>query len=588
MRSNLQTFGDSIKLKTLENPTIQLLTAEFAARSPEVMHITGIDNFQRMHFLDPDQKTPVSSIHDGMYLRDSHWNEQMIDARTLAEVVAVAAQKPPLVSFNLYNSSARIAALTVASGAGAALGFQDSVEDILAEIFFANYYLYWSHCNKKDPLLPFKRAMESCPHILTGFKGLVSFIGVLPALRRLPSRTSSSTFLFHSSKRAGMGKSSVIGYGSRLRPGRSSTTQFCINENRPLFESFAIYRLEPRLLEDLEVDVKLQIGGEEFPYRRAITLRDHVSELADQIGVGLTSRLARSLQEAVRTTLFVRLAKANEQLYPKTNQLSLLPVNEWRDDDISRKWLPSFVLPRDPAISQIIVAAQRYLMALEDDANAGFDGYQGIDVDSDDATWRVDAQVRALWCALLHDFQLNYINPPPTFTSQSQRLRTPSTILAGRRRTCIDLSLVTAACLEYVGIDPVIFLLNGHAFPGYWSCDARRDEVLTVEPPLVETPDSLTPLPDEKEELEQTEAYSQNVPWVSDRSRYEEVFAYVRRGDIVPLESTLLTNRGGFWEAMEEGERNLANPDEFHSMLDIKLARDVDVTPLPLAEFDGD
>jgi hypothetical protein len=49
----------------------------------------------------------------------------------------------------------------------------------------------------------------------------------------------------------------------------------------------------------------------------------------------------------------------------------------------------------------------------------------------------------------------------------------------------------------------------------------------------------------------------------------------------------LLTSRGGFWEAIEEGQRNLEDPEQFHSMLDIKLARDADVTPLPLAEYEG-
>jgi hypothetical protein len=149
------------------------------------------------------------------------------------------------------------------------------------------------------------------------------------------------------------------------------------------------------------------------------------------------------------------------------------------------------------------------------------------------------------------------------------------------------LTLVIAACLEYIGLNPVIFLLNGHAFPGYWSCETRRNEVLTVEPPLVATPESPTPLPDETEESEETLSYIQVVPWVFDRSRYDEVVECVRRGDIVPLESTLLTSRGGFWEAIEEGQRNLEDPEQFHSMLDIKLARDADVTPLPLAEYEG-
>jgi hypothetical protein len=58
-----------------------------------------------------------------------------------------------------------------------------------------------------------------------------------------------------------------------------------------------------------------------------------------------------------------------------------------------------------------------------------------------------------------------YINPPPTFTEKSQRLRTPSDIVMGKRGTCIDLTLLLAACLEYAEIYPVLFLLKDHAFP---------------------------------------------------------------------------------------------------------------------------
>ena len=80
----------------------------------------------------------------------------------------------------------------------------------------------------------------------------------------------------------------------------------------------------------------------------------------------------------------------------------------------------------------------------------------------------VDLQVRAIWSALMLDFPLAYINPPPTFTDKSQRIRTPSDTIAGRRGTCIDLAVLLAACLEYVDIHPVIVLLLGHAFPAYW------------------------------------------------------------------------------------------------------------------------
>ena len=80
----------------------------------------------------------------------------------------------------------------------------------------------------------------------------------------------------------------------------------------------------------------------------------------------------------------------------------------------------------------------------------------------------IDAQVRAIWWALVHDYAIGYINPPPSFVENEQRLRTPSEVVQGKRGTCIDLALLLAACLEYIEIYPVIFLLRDHAFPGYW------------------------------------------------------------------------------------------------------------------------
>src|SRR5262249_17017521 len=158
---------------------------------------------------------------------------------------------------------------------------------------------------------------------------------------------------------------------------------------------------------------------------------------------GLTSEMARSLQESVQTTLFVRISLGDAPFLSKTYPVTLLPTDEWRDDDVNGIWLPSFVLPRDQAVLEVIVAAQRYLMALRDDAFAGFDGYQAVDGSADD-TDNLDAQVRAIWYALVHDYRLNYINPPPVFTSASQRLRTPTDVLRGGRGTCIDLALLVA------------------------------------------------------------------------------------------------------------------------------------------------
>jgi len=578
-------LGDALRtLDALENPTVEGIRRAAGKLCPRIVHLSGWDSFQGMRILDPEQKTPVATIRDGAFLRDDAWKETMVESYPLAEAITAGAMKPAIASFNLYYSSARTAAFAVALGAGSALAFQDTVEDIMAEIFFANFYLHLAHSGFR-PLVAFRRALEP----LAAYKGRLHGTGIVlwssQPLTPVPADFNAHVELPLRPENTAQRLSRWV--RAEIAPRPKLNYAVLHNGRRPLFSNFSIYRLRPHALRDLEVEVELRVGGERFPYKRTLEMTDHVVDLADQIGVGLTSRLARSLQEAVRTTLHVRIARREEQLRSETMQVSLLPVNEWRDDDASRPWLPSFVLPRDPAVLKIIVAAQRYLMAIEDDANAGFDGYQSLNPGAEEPAANVDAQVRAVWYALLHRYALNYINPPPTFTSESQRLRTPSDVLQGRRGTCIDLALTLAACLEYIGIYPVIFLLEGHAFPGYWRNHEARDELRVTRPPLVEDESTPTPLPDEEVE-EEAGSYVQRYAWEFDRSRYGEVLEAVRGGDIVPLETTLLTNRGGFWEAVEEGIRNLDSAGQFHSMLDIGLAREGDVTPLPLAAFDGE
>ncbi len=169
--------------------------------------------------------------------------------------------------------------------------------------------------------------------------------------------------------------------------------------------------------------------------------------------------------------MYIKVQCGDRLLRESSERVTVLPADEWRDDGEDHRWLPCFVLPRDPAVLKVVDSAQRYLRTLLDDTSAGFDGYQQLLDDDSNAADVVDPQVQALWAALQHDLPVNYINPPPSYTSQSQRLRNPTEIFRGNAATCIDLALLFASCLEFVGIYPVIFLIQGHAFPGYWRSD---------------------------------------------------------------------------------------------------------------------
>ena len=225
----------------------------------------------------------------------------------------------------------------------------------------------------------------------------------------------------------------------------------------------------------------MSVGAESYPYRYTIPMLEEVQlALSSQVKIPLTANLPRSLYERVQSTVYVKVTCGGRTAFEDTRRVTLIPVDEWLDDTDNNPWLPSFVLPRDPAILAIINASRRYLVGIMDDPGAGFDGYQ-------EEAAAVDLQVQAVWTALVNEYRFQYINPPPAYSRQTQRLRTPTEIVKSNTGTCIDLALLLASCLEYIGIYPVVVLLTGHAFVGYWRTETAHDHLGSREdlPPTV-------------------------------------------------------------------------------------------------------
>ena len=494
---------------------------------------------------------------------------ERIDAQRLGQVLNPDLPGGALVCCNFYHSAARVAAMAVASVAAAAIGFQDTVEDPLAERFFASFYQHWRRLGW-DLVGAFREAWE---RIGTGDRqgsGVVlwtrhSLVGKAGRLERRSEESPEPLEI-------GADKRKVVAV--EVRP-NEQVNYSLLHNGEGLFQKFSFYKYEPRYAHGINVEVALHMGTESFPYEATFDLDadDPVLDIGERVNLPLTSQFARSLREDVLTSLRVRVSYGAHELYHETHRVTLLPVNQWAfDREEGARWLASFALPGDAAVGRVVDAAQKYLMALRDDSGAGFDGYQSTGENPENPDEGVDMQVQALWAALSFDLPLSYINPPPVFTEGSQRLRTPSDVMNGRRGTCIDLALLFAACLEYVDIYPVIFVLTDHAFPGYWrSEESYRDFIA-----LRKAPEAAEGKPEDSYDPG-TDAATQR------RLAFEEVRQLVRDGALVPLETVWLTSRKGFGEAVEAGIDNLRTSDDFEELVDIKRAREEGVKPLPIA-----
>jgi hypothetical protein len=346
-----------------------------------------------------------------------------------------------------------------------------------------------------------------------------------------------------------------------------------LHNNRELLTKLTLTKLDVRPLRNITVQVELCVGAQNYPYRYThLELEEVQLAMAPLVKIPLTADLPRSLRERVQSTVYVKVTCGGQTAFEDTRRVTLIPVDEWLDDTEKNPWLPSFVLPRDPAILKIINSSRRYLIGIMDNPAAGFDGYQ-------EAAAGVDKQVQAIWTALVNEYRIQYINPPPAYSSQTQRLRTPSDILESNTGTCIDLALLLAACLEYIGIYPVVVLLVDHAFVGYWRSEGAHDNFVAVKtiPPAI-------PAVGSPAGRKAGSPYVDQYGWRLTKLNYPEVMAYVTSGHLVMLEATYLTDARSFADTKEEGRANLRDRDEFDSLLDIQVARTADppITPLPI------
>lgn len=583
-----------LRIEELVNPTLAKLTAVVRTERPRIIHLTGFDTHQARTLLaDEAEGEDETTRSDGYLLSDGRGGHEDVNALALARALTAGGTAPELVSCNIFNSAPRTAALCVGLGARSAIGFQDTFDDALAELFFATLYRAWA-LSSQGTTSAFRYAWQQIRaqgRRITGTglvlwnadsilakprKGVLTVEGIADEWKR-----RSATPVTAATVRADIAVTVVNG---------RELNYSILHNNQPLFDKFTLAKTRDDIgdVDGLQVNVELHVGGDSYPFRMQVSIpaTQPSVDIADRIRISLASTLSRGVRENVHTSLFVDVSFESVTVFRETRRVTLLPVDEWQDSDANRKWLPSFVLPRDPAVARVIDFAQRYLQALTDDPTAGFDGYQSVE--ELDAKRRkydctgVDLQVRAIWSALLYETPLSYINPPPTFTDASQRLRSPSDIIDGHRGTCIDLALLVASCLEYVEIYPTIVLLTDHAFPCYWRAEEHYNEFAlarsrAIDPPLsTETAGASGP--------QQTDS------WYFVKAHYREVLAEIVAGRLVPIESTCLCWRNSFAEACEQGARNLSQRGRFDSMLDIRAARDDDdspVTPLPILRVEA-
>lgn len=250
------------------------------------------------------------------------------------------------------------------------------------------------------------------------------------------------------------------------------------------------------------------------------------------------------LTETEIVSVTVAIFKDDESICECRSQMKILAYDQWQGGETFRDLLAAFVLPNHPVIPTLMHDAAGILKKWGKETS--FEGYQMQDPN----------RVRELAAAAYGAIQkksIVYAEPPASFTVVGQRIRTPESIMDQRLGTCMDMTLLYAACLEAMGLHPVLVLLKGHIFAGVWLKKRSISELRSG---------SVT--------INDLSALTSRINTGTDELTFIECTTMCAGNNISFEESERIAKANHF-----------ADEEDFQFALDLYLARRVGIRPLP-------
>ena len=257
------------------------------------------------------------------------------------------------------------------------------------------------------------------------------------------------------------------------------------------------------------------------------------------VPVELDPKVVLTQSERVRGNIVAVARTGSDEIARCERDCELLSPAEWTGIRSAPELVAAFVRPNDPVVEVIL---RKAIAKLEKAGRAA--GLNGYAEGRKGRAWEI---AEAIWAALC-DEAIGYVLPPSSFEVDGQKVRSPSAILERKVGTCLDLSLLLAACFEQAGLNPLVVFSEGHAVVGLWLIPHEFAHAAIDEPQVLR----------KRRDLD----------------------------DLILIESTLLTSRQRFTFAVEQGRRLVdEEPSKpFELAVDVKRARMRQIKPLALGD----
>ncbi len=238
--------------------------------------------------------------------------------------------------------------------------------------------------------------------------------------------------------------------------------------------------IESPIAQDGNLCIQCDTGANISIFRQTIHLKTGVVPVnVENIYFPALHELVERHGRRRRVSFTATVTSANGvELASQTTSVLWMGPKEWLDQEDSWAFIPAFVNPWDDGVVKVFEIAKRVLRTLGDPGDT-FCGYQAVSKRPD----YVSTQMKAIFQTLRDSIEVTYISPPgsPVFDRTSkhvvgQIVRTHTEVIDRKLGTCHDIALLIAACAEYIGVHPLLLLVTGHTFVGYWMTQKAQQE----------------------------------------------------------------------------------------------------------------
>ena len=232
---------------------------------------------------------------------------------------------------------------------------------------------------------------------------------------------------------------------------------------KSIIRSLIIRSLDQSVITNVLVEVEMSSLGKKI----SETWKLEIGTLAksainiENLSLEFYSELLFQQSQPVPAELTVRISSEESVLTEVKWSLTLHSPDTWLWSESSNEVVAAFVQPNSPVLRAVLDDAVEILR--KSGQNVILSGYQ--------LPSHVRPMVSAIYQALVNR-DITYSNPPASWDLPGgQRIRSAQKILDEKVGTCLDTAVLFASLLEACGIYPVIAIIPGHAFVGYWTAE---------------------------------------------------------------------------------------------------------------------